>query len=278
MAGMLHDVGKMFVPEAVLNKAGPLEDTEWGLLRDHPKRGYEHLIAQGVTNDLVLRVTLEHHERMDGTGYPGKLNGGQIHRMSQICAVVDSFDAMTACRPFKNRVKSVAEAVTILQSETPGKYDADVVKGWVDLLKRASNDGLLKEPVEEAPPAPGQLGRRAHKRYVVQCAGKLFPRPKPGGGGGDVGGAQKVIVHNISQGGLGILCPKPLEPTTLVRVQIDGKGTLEGRVLEGQVVRCRAYGDGQFEVGIRKYDAEAEGAAAAKVAAAGSGGAGGNGR
>jgi len=263
MAGMLHDVGKMFVPEEVLNKSGSLADREWAMLRDHPKRGYDHLKAQGITDEVVLRVTLEHHERVDGTGYPNKITGSQMHRISQVCAVVDSFDAMTACRPFKNRVKTVAEAVGILQSETPGKYDAEVVKAWVGLLKQASNDGMLSEPVEEVKREPG-LGRRAHERHAVECAAKIYPVRRAEQVEG-LGGGQRGMVHNISLGGLGLLVSKEIPPSTYVRVALDGKGTLEGAVVEGQVVRCRAYRDGQFDVGVRKCEASADAAAAQRA-------------
>ena len=165
-AGMVHDVGKMYVPEDVLNKAGALSDSDWNQLRGHPGKGFDHLKSQGVVDEIVLRVCLEHHERMDGTGYPNKIAGKDMHVMSRICAVVDSFDAMTAMRPFKNKVKTIAEAVEILQKETPEKYDAAVVNAWVGMLTKASNDGLITEPVTVD---ANRMGRRKHTRYPINC-------------------------------------------------------------------------------------------------------------
>jgi HD-GYP domain-containing protein (c-di-GMP phosphodiesterase class II) len=113
----------MYVSAEVLNKPGALRDSEWAARKAHPLKGVEHLRKHGVNDQLVLRVTGEHHERLDGTGYPSRVLGNQIHLSSKICSVIDSFDAMTSCRPFKNKVRTIAEAVEVLRSECPTKYD-----------------------------------------------------------------------------------------------------------------------------------------------------------
>src|SRR4051812_10305223 len=118
-AGLLHDIGKITVPESVLNKPGTLDAAEWDQLRRHPVAGVEYLQRFGGVHPTVLSVTRQHHERLDGSGYPDGLRGDQIDMASRICAVVDSFDAMTAFRPFKDKTLPVEQALKILQDETP---------------------------------------------------------------------------------------------------------------------------------------------------------------
>jgi HD-GYP domain-containing protein (c-di-GMP phosphodiesterase class II) len=261
MAGMVHDVGKMFVPENVLNKTEALSEGEWGLLKAHAALGEKQLKQAGVVNECVLRVAREHHERLDGTGYPGRLKGAQMHPMSKICAVVDSFDAMTSCRPFKNRVKSTAEAVKILLSETPDKYDPEAVRAWVDLLKNASDKGVIREAVEGGDKNPG---RRRHERFSINCP-LQFRELTPAAEGWIEGTAQAGKAHNISRGGLGLLASKPLKLGCYLRVQLKGKGTMKDRVVEGQVVRCRLYQDGYHDIGLSISKAGEQEAASAKV-------------
>lgn len=246
--GMVHDVGKMFVPEEILNKTERLSDEEWAVLRSHSARGHEHLRSQGVSSDIVLRITLEHHERMDGTGYPSGLKGDQMHPLSRICAVVDSFDAMTACRPFKNRVKTIAEALAILQSEAPAKYDPKVVEAWAGLLKKASQDGAFRESID---PAAASVGRRRHTRHCIDCPAQLRLLTGSPGGAWTEGPPQAAKAHNISREGVGLLAKQPLSIGQYVRAVLKGKGTLQDRTLEGQIVRARAHSDGWHELGVR---------------------------
>ena len=198
----------------------------------HPTRGHEHLVSQGVGNEIVLRITLEHHERIDGTGYPAGLKGEQIHPISRICAVVDSFDAMTACRPFKNRVKTIAEALAIL-AEAPAKYDPKVVEAWVGLLKKASEDGAFREAID---PAAATIGRRKHKRHSIDCPAQLrLLSPSPGGSWTE-GAPQAAKAHNISQEGVGFARQTGAVDRAVRCAVLKGKGTLQDRTLEGQVV------------------------------------------
>ena len=100
-AGLLHDIGKIFIEAEILNKTERLSPDDWKRIREHPVRGYDHLRAFDSVHPLIQEVCRQHHERLDGGGYPDGLRGEEIHRISRICAVVDSFDAMTALRPYK---------------------------------------------------------------------------------------------------------------------------------------------------------------------------------
>ena len=101
MAGMLHDLGKAAMPQDVLNKPGKLTDEEFAIIKQHPVRGYEMLLAGGATSDSVMDVVRHHHERVDGAGYPDRLKGEEISLLSRMGAVCDVYDAVTSNRPYK---------------------------------------------------------------------------------------------------------------------------------------------------------------------------------
>ncbi|WP_151638883.1 HD-GYP domain-containing protein [Noviherbaspirillum aerium] len=98
LGGLLHDTGKALVPDEVLNKPGRLTDAEFDIIRRHPKDGYDILLKTPGVGEIPLDITLHHHERMDGSGYPDKLPGEQISTMAQMAAIVDVYDAITADR------------------------------------------------------------------------------------------------------------------------------------------------------------------------------------
>jgi putative nucleotidyltransferase with HDIG domain len=101
MAGMLHDLGKAAMPQEVLNKPGKLTPAEFEIIKQHPVRGYEMLLAGGAVSEGVMDVCRHHHERMDGTGYPDGLTGEQISLLARMGAVCDVYDAVTSDRPYK---------------------------------------------------------------------------------------------------------------------------------------------------------------------------------
>lgn len=98
IGGLLHDTGKMKVPDEVLNKPGRLTDEEFEIIKRHPSDGHAILLETQGVGDIPLDITLHHHERMDGSGYPDKLPGDQIHTLAQMAAIVDVYDAITADR------------------------------------------------------------------------------------------------------------------------------------------------------------------------------------
>ncbi len=101
MAGLLHDVGKMAIPDAVLNKKGPLSDKEFNIVRNHPERGYELLADSAGICDMAMDVCRHHHERMDGKGYPSGLNANTLSFAARLGAICDIYDALTSNRSYK---------------------------------------------------------------------------------------------------------------------------------------------------------------------------------
>jgi hypothetical protein len=132
-AFLLHDLGKIGVPDAVLNKAGPLTDEEWALMREHPAIGLR--ILEGVPHmDVVRAVVYSHHERWDGAGYPEGLKGEQIPLAARVFAAVDAFDAITTDRPYR-AAASPDEALQRLREASGTQFAPDAVEA-IHLVER----------------------------------------------------------------------------------------------------------------------------------------------
>lgn len=101
LAGLMHDIGKAAISNEILNKPGALTDDEFAEVKLHPERGHALLLQANVTDEVTLDVCLHHHEKVDGSGYPHKLNGEHISLLAKMGAVCDVYDAVTSNRPYK---------------------------------------------------------------------------------------------------------------------------------------------------------------------------------
>jgi HD-GYP domain-containing protein (c-di-GMP phosphodiesterase class II) len=239
-AGLVHDLGMLGLPTSLLNKTGRLTDAEQAMLRQHPQLGAQQLAACRDVDPLLGRIVMEHHERMDGSGYPRGLRGEEIHELSRMCAVLESFDAMTAVSPFKPKPLPMPVALDHLARESPGKYDAATVKMWRELVLGTGGAGEMPE---------GGSEQRVFKRFAFNCAATvawLDARPD----GTPVRPPLRLTAHNVSRGGVGLLSAEPIPPGDHVRIFLHAPGW-EGRSVVGTTVRCRQYDDTLFEVGVR---------------------------
>lgn len=116
-AGFLHDVGKLCMSHAILSKPGPLTEDEWVLVKEHPAVSVDILSRGNGFSKDTIDAAHNHHERIDGTGYPRGLKGGQIDDLSLVCAVADVFSALTEKRSYKPRL-SHADALVIMRTMT----------------------------------------------------------------------------------------------------------------------------------------------------------------
>ncbi|WLI28750.1 HD-GYP domain-containing protein [Pseudomonas rhodesiae] len=129
LAGLLHDIGKMAIPNAILNKPGRLSSDELQVVRRHPLEGEKTLQGTAQVCDLVVDVCLHHHERVDGTGYPHGLAGEQISVFSRMAAVCDVYDAVTSDRSYN---QGWDPAVAIQQMSTwQGHFDDEVFRAFL---------------------------------------------------------------------------------------------------------------------------------------------------
>lgn len=129
-AGLLHDIGKMAVPSAILNKPGKLSDDEFNTVKRHPQAGYELLKQAGEVGEIAMDVCLHHHEKMDGSGYPHRLKGEQISLYARMGAICDVYDAITSDRPYKPGWPA-AESIRKMSSWCGTHFDAQLFQAFV---------------------------------------------------------------------------------------------------------------------------------------------------
>ncbi|WP_425397591.1 HD-GYP domain-containing protein [Aeoliella sp.] len=127
---MLHDIGKRAIPKHILCKSGPLNPEERKQIQTHPLRGYEELAARSDVSHEQRMMVYQHHERIDGTGYPVRILGGEIHPWAKLLAVVDVFDALTGSRPYR-RPMTVREAAEYVDSHAGTQFEKEMAKCWV---------------------------------------------------------------------------------------------------------------------------------------------------
>lgn len=130
LCGLLHDVGKMRIPDSILNKAAPLTDKEWKQMRAHVVHGRNLLMSSPGSYHGVVDVAYSHHERVDGNGYPRKLKAAAISDFSRIIAIVDAFDAMTAERCYAPSISST-DALKVIFKDKGTHFDDRLAQEFI---------------------------------------------------------------------------------------------------------------------------------------------------
>ena len=147
IAGLLHDIGKIAVPEALLNKEGPLTRDEFLRVIDHPVIG-EEMVRPLLTLSAVLKMIRHHHERFDGRGYPDGLRGDAIPYEVRLLSIVDAYDALTSHRSYRPAPLSHNAAIQTLQREAAGgKWDPAMVERFADWLREPPDWTAIAVPV-----------------------------------------------------------------------------------------------------------------------------------
>jgi putative two-component system response regulator len=135
LASVMHDLGKIGIPDAILLKPGPLTEEEWRIMRTHTEVGYRILCESG--NDLLdtaARVALTHHERVDGSGYPRGLKGEAIPIEGRIAAIGDVFDALTSDRVYRSALP-LQDAVEVMRAGRGSLFDPELLDLFVGSLQ-----------------------------------------------------------------------------------------------------------------------------------------------
>jgi putative nucleotidyltransferase with HDIG domain len=151
-SAMLHDVGKLHVPDRILLKPGPLSIEEWAIMRRHPVWGAE-ILAQGEGFEVARRIARWHHENVDGSGYPDGLRGERIPLEARIVKIADAFDAMTHARPYKP-ARAIEWALEELARYAGTQFDPELARLFIDQVR---NDAGLRERLLAHRAAHGSL-------------------------------------------------------------------------------------------------------------------------
>jgi putative two-component system response regulator len=135
IGGVIHDVGKIGVPQAIINKPGRLDPEEFEIMKTHPTIGYKICIPLKNSMGMVLDIIYYHHEKLDGSGYPIGLKGEDIPLGAKVLAVADIYDALTSDRPYRKAL-SKESALEILQQEAEeGKLEKQIVEYLIEMVK-----------------------------------------------------------------------------------------------------------------------------------------------
>jgi len=126
---LLHDIGKRHIPPVVLNKPGRFNNEERNLVQQHAKTGFEELCTRDELSWEQLMMVYQHHERIDGSGYPVRLEGEEIHEWARICTIADVFDALSSERPYR-KATPIGNVLEFLDKWAGTHFDKEMVQCW----------------------------------------------------------------------------------------------------------------------------------------------------
>jgi putative two-component system response regulator len=140
---ILHDVGKLYIPDHILKKPAKLDAAEWEVMRRHPEFGLR-ILGENPFYALAREIALCHHENVDGSGYPAGLRGDAIPLAARIVKAADVFDALTSRRPYKEPWP-VQRAIDLLTAQSGAEFDAEVVRGFCRLHEQGKVDAIMRK-------------------------------------------------------------------------------------------------------------------------------------
>ena len=162
---LLHDIGKIGIPQSVLNKPGKLTEEEFEIIKSHTTKGYEVLKDISIMPELSVGAGA-HHERPDGKGYPKGLKGDEIPKVAQIIAVADCFDAMYSNRPYRERM-NFDIAVSIIKEVSGTQLSSEVVDAFLRLV----DNGKFRAPDDKGGGSTENIDN-IHKKFGMAAEKK----------------------------------------------------------------------------------------------------------
>lgn len=155
LGGLLHDIGKVKIQTDIINNPDKLSDEEFNVIKAHPKYGYDLLTenshmdcGEGIDFNILKRIVYEHHENFNGTGYPNKLAGENIHLYARITAIADFFDAITTKRSY-HEVLSTEDALNVMAKTTGKKLDPRLFEAFTKNVKQLVTNGKINKELPE---------------------------------------------------------------------------------------------------------------------------------
>ncbi|MEP0344689.1 HD-GYP domain-containing protein [Rhodopirellula bahusiensis] len=134
--GLLHDLGKLEIPDRILTKPGRLTEEEFEIVKRHPGEGFRQLARREDLTFGQLMMVYQHHERLDGVGYPVGCVDDEIHSWGRLCAVVDIFEAVTSKRPYRTPMSREA-ACNLIRRDSGRGLDQEMVECWISIIQNA---------------------------------------------------------------------------------------------------------------------------------------------
>lgn len=151
---LLHDIGKMGIPDTILCKAGPLTPAEWEQMRQHPVKAYQ-LLSRISYLQPAIEIPYCHHEKWDGTGYPRGLKGEEIPLEARIFSVIDVWDAMRSHRSYRDAIPE-NQVIEYLRTESGRSFDPQVINAFFEMMKFKAAEPAMSNTLLSLEKAPGQ--------------------------------------------------------------------------------------------------------------------------
>jgi HD-GYP domain-containing protein (c-di-GMP phosphodiesterase class II) len=251
---LLHDVGKIFIDPDLLNTPRSITPQEHDVLKKHVDLGREHLEKITVLPPELLQVVTEHHERLDGSGYPRGLKGDQISLVGRLAGIVDTFEAMTSARPYREFTWSIDDVLRHLEDESKAKFDQTIVKVFNAMIGQAvKKNSMSDDPTSAAmnPPAPSN---QTDEPANSSTAGRGFRIPmwisKISWKNSRLvmEESQRLIVLNITPSGVSFLSPRPFETGQNIRISLADSPQKDTCAFIATVNQCIVVGNDWFNV------------------------------
>ena len=173
IAGLLHDVGKMKIPREILNKPSRLTDAEFQIMKEHARYGYEMLKEKNAFHNGILMGVLQHHEKLNGCGYPSGLKDQDIHLYARIVAIADIYDSLVTKRSYKQRI-SKRDAIEMIMAMT-SELDIFVMQSFLDSVILYPVDSIVSlSNGEQAKVVKNNPGFMLRPNVVGVTSGKLY--------------------------------------------------------------------------------------------------------
>lgn len=261
IAGMLHDLGKLAIAPEVLGKTTPLSPDELQMIEQHPIESIRRIGNDPSVTTEMRQMILQHHERVDGKGYPLGISGQELQVGSRLLAIVDSFHAMIGRRAYRSSM-TPADATRVMNSQAGSQFDVDLLQCWNQLFERHWQPGTTFTQLTEASPQVGSrhehratapqraVHRQRHRRFQLRqpasarClyAGRLIDTEPEDG-------TFEIVLLDISRAGCRIRASRPMYRGEVVnlRLRIGQRVTW----VRGAVAWCRMQSSGDFRSGIR---------------------------
>jgi putative nucleotidyltransferase with HDIG domain len=166
IAGLLHDLGKVNVPQDILNKPGKLTEQEREVMQQHPTAGAKLIIESGRRLDLAAAVAHEHHIMINGHGYPKRHYDRDCHKASKLVHVCDVFDALRTRRPYRDAWES-ARVLTYIEERAGTEFEPEAATAFVTMMRKAES-GIQLSPMPEAPGNAAAAGAPSAAYSTVQ--------------------------------------------------------------------------------------------------------------
>ena len=256
--GILHDIGKRFIPADIIDNDQKLSELDLQIVKNHVLEGTKAIEKISRLPARVMSIISEHHETIDGDGYPKGLNHKQISIFGRMTRIVDLFEAMTSQRPYRNNSYSVEDSLNEIKAQSGIKLDSNIAGSFIQFIDGQIRDvsvsddyydGLILDDLGLTPEIGANPSGRRHERFYFRTRVKISKLNRKD----DkwiLSDTKVMYSSNISISGIALLNDYQQEVNQMVRIELEMPEDYDTTVQAiGKIVRC-VKGSGMFTIGI----------------------------